>query len=223
MKSILAWIGATVAPMTLDEYRRSWERSRDVREPCPLCKSRHVWFNGVRRCKPVLLADGEAHAPGEVLKRRFKCMPCGFRWTGATAGLSRRGVFQPGVVAQAIAAVGYAAGSALDEIAQAARCHKRTLSRWVGRLAAQVDPGLVARAVLRESGEPALPALPETVRPTRSTAVGERNVRAAKSVLLLEVLAGLRGLDPPGLAHLDLLMPALVPTAGSGPGAACMA
>jgi hypothetical protein len=96
-------------------------------------------------------------------------------------------------------------------IAQRHRCHRRTLRRWIERLACAASPAELLRQILRESDASVIPSAPQLGRPRRSAVVAARLQRALWVLLLLDILTSLLGLPPPGLSHLALWLPAHVP------------
>jgi hypothetical protein len=95
-------------------------------------------------------------------------------------------------------------------VAQEHGCHRRTLLRWVERVAHVAEPAELMRRVLLESDTAVLPAPPPTVRPRRSAALRALGQRALWVLALLEVLTSLVGLPPPGLSHTTRFLPAHV-------------
>jgi hypothetical protein len=95
-------------------------------------------------------------------------------------------------------------------VAKAHRCHRRTLRRWIERIACAAPPAELLRRLLLESNASVLPSAPPSVRPRRSAAVAARLQRALWVLLLLDLLTSLCGLPPPGLSHLPVLLPAHV-------------
>ena len=175
-----------------------------------------MWFNGVRLRKATLLDGDEARDVGDVPVRRLKCGDCRLRWSRPADAVGSRGRVQACVVARAVMAMAYAVTGTLAEIARASGCHKRTLARFVARVAGLGEPAALARAVAIEAGAAVLPKWPTETRCTRVACVGERNARAGLVLVLLEALGSLRGLEPPALAHVRILMPELVATAPGG-------
>jgi len=80
-------------------------------------------------------------------------------------------------------------------------CHRRTLLRWVARIAAVAEPAELLRRVLLESQTPVIPSPPPVVRPRSSAALQALGQRAVWVLCLLEALTSLFGIVPPGLLH----------------------
>lgn len=153
-----------------------------------------------------MLEDEQAVFVDDVPVRKLQCGDCGARWTHQPEGLTGRVHYQACVVSRAVAR------TVLDsapraEIARDHGCHRRTLGRWVARVAAIASPARLARVLLAAAGVPILPALPVS-RPSRSARLMSLGTRAVAVLALLEALASLHGLEPPGLAHASWLVPA---------------
>jgi hypothetical protein len=165
-----------------------------------------VWRNGTRHRTATVLEDEQAVFVDDVPVRKLQCGDCGARWTHQPEGLTGRVHYQACVVSRAVAR------TVLDsapraEIARDHGCHRRTLGRWVARVAAIASPARLARVLLAAAGVPILPA-PPVSRPSRSARLMSLGTRAVAVLALLEALASLHGLEPPGLAHAGWLVPA---------------
>jgi transposase-like protein len=204
--------------MWLDELRDRWTRALSTRPPCPRCASADVWHNGVR-VRTATLFDGErAVFVDGVPVRRLRCGDCGARFSLLPEGVSSRRHHQPCVVARAVAAVGCDASAAIADVAKEHRCHRRTLGRWIERVAAIAEPATLAGALVAEALSPALPRSP-VPRRSRSARLSVLVVRATTVLALLEALASVRGLSPPALAHAADLVPAVARPRSVGGGA----
>jgi hypothetical protein len=126
-----------------------------------------------------------------------------------------RGHYQPCVVADAVLRDVVDPKATSSGVAKHHGCHRRTIGRWVARVAATADPAQLGQRLLVESAVPVIPAAPVTVRPRRSTSWRAVGVRAVWILALLEAMATLQGLSPPGLAHVHRLVPAIVPAIAS--------
>src|SRR5579872_3993375 len=199
----------------LTQLKQRWQEALNKRGPCPHCHSGRVWHNGVRQRKVSLREAEQTVFIADVPVRRLRCGDCDWRWSLVPERVVSRAHYQPCVVAAAVAAHGLERGSRDTELARRYGCHRRTLLRWVGRVAQVAEPGQLARRLLQESDSPELPA-PPPVRPRRSAALQDRSQRAVWVLALLEALASWMGLGAPGLAHLGRLVPASVsPGAGA--------
>jgi hypothetical protein len=128
-----------------------------------------------------------------------------------------RSHYQPCVVAQAVARDALDRDAGPTTVARAHGCHRRTIGRWVARVAGLAEPALLARTLVAESATVVVPTPPVTRR-RRSARLAALCLRAVAVLALLEALASLRGLAPPGLAHAPLFVPALAsPTGGTAP------
>jgi transposase-like protein len=194
--------------MSLEQLRARWTEGLSHRGRCIRCGSGRVRHDGVRRRKASLqLDDGVAFVP-DVPERRLRCGACPQRWFHPPEGITSRAHYQPCVVAHALGAMSAEPAASTAEIAAAHGCHRRTLGRWIERVAAIAEPALLASAVVHEADAPVLPVIPtEVVRPTAPPRTLARLLRALQVLALLEALASLRGLEPPALAHAAALVP----------------
>ena len=202
--------------MWLDKVREQWQAALRRREPCPQCRSKRVWFNGIRKRKASVRHGDQMVFIPDIPVRRLRCGDCLRRWSVTPEGIVRRGHYQPCVVAPAVAAEvqsGHSAGA----VAHAYGCARRTLERWVGWVARLAVPAVLAEQLTQEAQSPVLPLGPGLVKARRSPARQALGARALWVLALLEALASVRGLAPPGLAHAAQLVPALVsPSGGAG-------
>jgi hypothetical protein len=147
---------------------------------------------------------------GSVRRRparaQLQCGDCGARWSHLSDGLTGRVHYQACVVSRAVART-VLDGAPRAEIARDHGCHRRTLGRWVARVAAIAAPARLAGVLLAAAGAPILPA-PPVSRPSRSARLMALGTRAVAVLALLEALASLHGLEPPALAHAGWLVPA---------------
>jgi hypothetical protein len=176
-----------------------------------------VWHNGVR-LRTATVFDGErAVFVDAVPVRRLRCGGCAARFSLSPEGVTSRRHHQPCVVARAVAAVGCDATAKIAAVATEHRCHRRSLGRWIDRVAAIAEPATLAGALVAASS-PTLPR-PPVPRASRSARLTALLVRATSVLAFLEALASLRGLSPPALAHAADLVPA-VARPGSAEGGA---
>ena len=202
--------------MWLDEFREQWQAALRRREPCPKCQSKRVWFNGIRKRKASVRHDDQTVFIPDIPVRRLRCGDCLRRWSVAPEGIVRRGHYQPCVVAPAVAAEAQP-GSSAGAVARAYGCARRTLERWVQWVAQVASPAVLAEQLTQAAQSPVLPLVPPPVKARRSPARQALEARALWVLALLEALASVRGLAPPGLAHAAQLVPALVsPSGGAG-------
>jgi hypothetical protein len=153
-----------------------------------------------------MLVDEQAVFAADVPVRKLQCGDCGARWTHLPDGLTSRVHYQACVVSRVVART-VLDGAPRAEIARDHGCHRRTLDRWVARVAKIASPARLARVLLAAAGAPVLPA-PPVSRPSRSARLMALGTRAVAVLALLEALASLHGLEPPALAHAGRLVPA---------------
>jgi len=196
--------------MTLDELKERWTKELSYRGRCLRCDSERVWYNGIR-LRTATLRDGDRSVfVADIPVRRLLCGDCSARWSHPPTGVPTRAHYQPCVVSQAVLT------DVLDDnvcdatVAKEHGCHRRTLLRWVQRVACVAEPAELMRQVLEAAETPVLPAAPPAVRPRRSPALMALGQRAVWVLLLLEVLTSLVGLSPPGLSHTSRFLPAPV-------------
>lgn len=164
-----------------------------------------MWRNGIRRRKATML-DGDCAAyVCDVPVRRLRCGCCGARWSRAPERVESRGHYQACVVARAVAQV--VVDGSPSAVAREHACDRGTLGRWVKRVAAAAEPAQLSRVLVQAAEQPVVPALP-TPRASRSARRTALGARAIAVLALLEALASLHGLPPPGLAHAGRFMPA---------------
>lgn len=134
--------------------RARWEQALSWRGPCPHCKSKRVWHNGVRQRKASIRHGYQTVYVHSIPVRRLRCGDCVRRWSRPPERVPTRAQYQPCVVAPAVAAAVLEVGSTDTQVAKAYGCHRRTLLRWVARVAQVGDPGQLARRLLAESDTP---------------------------------------------------------------------
>ena len=200
--------------MWLDQLKERWQAALEQRGPCPRCASMRVWFNGLRLRKASVRHGEETVFVADIPVRRLRCGDCGRRWSVAPEGIVSAAHYQPCVVAPAVATDVLAEGVSAGQVARACGCARRTVGRWVQRVARLAEPGVLARHLAHEAQSPVLPVPPQPVKARRSQARRALGERAVLVLALLEALASLRGLAPPGLAHAAQLVPALAPASG---------
>lgn len=191
--------------MWLEDLRRRWTEALAHLGSCPRCGGDRVWRNGIRWRKATVLDGDRVVYIGDVPVRRLRCRGCGARWSRAPEQIESRGHYQPGVVARAVTRVVVEGGP--SAVAREHGCARRTLGRWVERVASAAEPARLSRVLLAAADQPVLPALP-TTRTSRSTRLTTLGARAIAVLALLEALASLHGLAPPGLAHARVFVPA---------------
>lgn len=192
--------------MTIDGRLAQWRAAVSYRGRCPRCRSLRVWRNGTRHRTATVLDDDQVVFVGDVPVRKLQCGDCGARWSHLSDGLTGRVHYQACVVSRAVART-VLDGAPRAKIARDHGCHRRTLGRWVARVAAIAAPARLAGVLLAAAGAPVLPA-PPVSRPSRSARLMALGTRAVAVLALLEALASLHGLEPPALAHAGWLVPA---------------
>jgi hypothetical protein len=192
--------------VTIDGRLEQWRAAVSYRGRCPACSSLRVWRNGTRQRTATLLDDDQTVFLVDVRVRKLQCGDCNARWSHRPEGLTARVHYQACVVSRAVVRA-VLDGAPRAEIARDHGCHRRTLGRWVARVAAIASPARLARILLAAAGAPVLPAAPVS-RPSRSARLMALGTRAVAVLALLEALASLHGLEPPALAHAGWLVPA---------------
>lgn len=164
-----------------------------------------MWRNGIRRRKATLLDGDRAVYVCDVPVRRLRCGDCGARWSRAPEQIESRGHYQPCVVARVVARVVVDGGP--TAVARDHGCDRGTVLRWVERVAKVAEPPRLSQVLITAADQPSLPVMP-TARMSRSARLSALGARAITVLGLLEALASLHGLAPPGLAHARRFMPA---------------
>lgn len=196
--------------MSLAQLPQRWKMQLSFRGPCVRCQSERVWYNGIR-WRTASLRDGDQTVfVTDIPVRRLLCGDCSARWSHAPEGVPTRAHYQPCVVSQAVLTAALDAQQPDAAVATAHRCHRRTLRRWLERVACAASPAELLQRLVLESGVPVLPSAPPPVRPRRSAALTALCQRALWVLFLLDLLTSLCGLSPPGLSHLSLWLPAHV-------------
>jgi transposase-like protein len=163
-----------------------------------------VWRNGIRWRKATVLDGERAVYVNDVPVRRLRCRCCKARWSQDPEQIESRTHYQPSVVAQAVARVVVDGGP--SAVAREHGCDRRTLGRWIERVAKIAEPARLSRVLIAAADQPVLPALP-TTRTSRSARLTALGARAIAVLAVLEALASLHGLAPPGLAHARRFVP----------------
>lgn len=202
----------------IDALHARWSAALSHRGACPGCASDRVWHDGRGDRKASLLFGRRVDFVGDVARRRLRCRDCRGRWIHRPDRVTSRAHYQPCVVAHAIAATKQTPAASMTAIARAYGCHRRTLGRWIARVAKLAEPAALAAALIAEVETPVLPAIPtEVERPRVSARTVAQTLRALTILALLEALASFRGLEPPALAHADALLSTLVVSPASIP------
>jgi hypothetical protein len=196
--------------MSLCELKERWKKDLCHRGRCRKCQSERVWYNGIRLRKAALRDGDQTVYVADIPVRRLICGDCSARWSRAPFGVPTQAHYQPCVISEAVITDVLSEQRCDASVAKEHGCHRRTLLRWIERVASVAEPAQLMRQVLLESGTPVLPAVPPTVRPRRSRALEALGQRAVWVLMLLEVLTSLAGLSPPGLQHAPRFMPAHV-------------
>jgi hypothetical protein len=187
-----------VLRMSLAQLRAQWKAQLADRPSCVHCGSARVWHSGTRTRKASLLAQGFI---SDIPARRLKCRDCRVGRVHPPEGIPSRAHYQPCVVSRALERMAAEPDTTAAEIAAGVGCHRRTLGRWVDRVAAVAEPAQLAAAIVAEADAPVLPAVPTEVQRPGGRHVHKLLLRALAVLALLEALASLRGLEPPALAH----------------------
>lgn len=191
------------------------ESESNERGRCPRCQGLRVWHNGLRWRKASVRREGETVYLTDVPVRRLCCGDCRCRWSRTSEPVVTRAHYQPCVVAAAVAAQVMEEGPREEQRAQEYGCHRRTLQRFVERVARMAEPAQLVRRLLQVSGSATVPR-PAPVRRRRSAALEQMGQRAVWVLALLDALASWLGLGMPGLAHAGRIMPAFAAPSGGG-------
>lgn len=153
-------------------------------------------FNGsYTRSASKKILDAVVHIAG-ILQRRLRCRACGFGWVRRSEEIIARAHYQACVIASAVAEL--AIGTSTTAVATAHGCDRRTLRRFVERVAAAGDPAEIARELTALVDGPVLPKTPlkERAVPLKCAA----QLKQALVLLeLIEALGSVQGKEPPAL------------------------
>jgi len=179
---------------------------------CITCADDDVAFNGTRtRTVSKMVLGAVVHIAG-VIQRRLRCHRCRQRWTRPPPETTARIHFQACVITSAIAHL--ASGASTAAVAARHDCDRRSVRRFVDRVASAGDPAEIARELTAALDEPVLPVPPIAERAAPLSVKTARNLmRAISLIVLLEALGGVRGTEPPALGAFlrERAAPAVVP------------
>lgn len=193
---------------SLDALRARWRAQLDERPSCPRCHESRPWHDGIRIRTGTILVDGRPEFVTDIPSRRLRCRSCDHRWSLLPERTEGRRHFQPCVVSRAVMTLHEEPVSSTSTVSTRHGCDRRTVRRWVARVASIVDPSLLAATLLATTGEPALPPLP--LAPTRTRGqLGDRLLCAVVVLALLEALASALILEPPALVHAPTILAAI--------------
>jgi hypothetical protein len=177
---------------------------------CIRCDSDDVSFNGTNTRSLSKLVLGVVVYIGGVMQRRLRCRPCQQRWLRRPAEVLPRAHYQACVISSAVAEL--AAGAATTAVASTHECDRRTVRRFVDRVASAGDPADVARELTAAVDAPVLPAVPVVERRAPLGLNTVRQLARAMSLLvLLDALGSVRGQEPPALGAFLRERAAVVP------------
>lgn len=183
-----------------EDRKRSWLEHFEARERprrCVSCGHVRVWWNGSRHRSASVMAQGTVEYLPDLRCRRVRCAACPARWTVRPSGLAPRKHYQLDVVAQATATGLFHPRVALEAVAAAFRCARRTLGRWIRWLASLAAPAALLQRLAEIAPAPIVPR-----RPTPPSSSRLRHAfadRAAEVLTLFEALGTALGAEPPGL------------------------
>lgn len=183
-----------------EDRKRAWSEHFEARQRprgCVSCGHPRVWWNGSRRRSASVVVDGAVVFLPDVRCRRVRCAACPARWTVRPPGLAPRKHYQLDVVAQAAATSVFDPRVALETVAAAFRCARRTVARWIRWIASLAAPAALLQRLAEITPVPIVPrrsAPPSPARPRPAFAE-----RAAEALTLFEALGTALGAEPPGL------------------------
>lgn len=169
---------------------------------CIRCHGTRLGWKDRRPRGASVLHDGRAVHLDEIPVRRVKCLDCGKSWTLQPPGILPRKHYQPCVAAQAVSRVVYEPGASQRQVAEEVGCSRRQVGRWLGWVGSLASPDDLQARVVEEADAPVVVDSPPLARRCRQAYTAARQVallHAARVLVLLEVLASVWGLEPPGL------------------------
>jgi hypothetical protein len=174
-----------------EEFKKAWDRfSETVDKPCccPFCQGRRIYWNGYRERSASVLDGDEVAYLSDVVCRRVKCAnrQCKKSWTLRPPGLIPRRHYQLCVVASAVRQFLFQPHSTLTGVAAAHQCCRRTLGRWLHRIAGITKPSVLISRLKDISSTERFPARDSS----QATGTPARKVfeRTAGIFCLLETL-----------------------------------
>jgi hypothetical protein len=191
-----------IAEAIRQQVRRFYERM-----PLP---PRCVWCFGTRLGpkdnnvprSASFLVDGEVVFVADLPGRRVRCLDCNRSWRHRPPGLIPRRHYQLCIVADGTGAYLFEEDATIEGVAERCCCSRWTVARWpawLGWLASPAD--LQARLVELADAPILAPLRPvaDLARKARRAARRLALALAAEVLCLLEAVAQVAGLEPPGL------------------------
>ncbi|MCK4727644.1 MAG: hypothetical protein KAT27_01860 [Desulfobacterales bacterium] len=188
------------------KFKQQWDRFFKTAEKplcCIFCEGTKIYWNGQReRTASVLIGDEVVHLT-DILCKRVKCAnpECKKSWTLRPSGLMPRRHFQLCVVANATSKFLFDPQATLTLVANAHRCCRRTVGRWLDWIAGIAAPADLIRRLLNVSKDAASNTafkVSDIVQKAASTAK-KIFERTAKNLCILEALGTAYGYEPPSL------------------------
>jgi hypothetical protein len=158
---------------------------------CLACDCLHIWFDGWRVIRVVILDDNEPHRFDEGLPlQRVVCSVCGLSWTLRPSFLYPHLSFQPDFSEASAVAYLSAPDATYQQVGKEMGCSARSVWRWVGWIGKLFSaPQLVAEAEQSCGGGQSVALIPRAVPQGHAKAYSE-----ARDKLLLSAFQGLSAL-----------------------------
>lgn len=171
---------------------------------CEACGSDRVAWNGHGTRTASVHVGGRTEFLDDIRCRRVRCGTCRVSWMLRPSGLQARRHYQPCVVEAATSE--YVSGETIRaSVAQRHGCSRRTLGRWLGRLAAMGTSRLSAWLAALTDRPLRLPLrrVVDLQRKAGTTAGRCRLELAAEVLGLVTALGEAMGLEPPVLGQVE--------------------
>lgn len=194
-------------PLLAQKIKEEWNHFFEtVEKPCfcLFCHGSRIHWNGKRSRTASLMIDEEVVYLPDIDCRRVKCANpnCLKSWTLRPPGLMPRRHYQLCVVANAASGYLFDDQESLDTVAQSHQCTRRTAGRWITWLAHIARPSDLIHYLLEVSKETVLvPVRKIAISLKKGLSSSRKQIleRAAEVLGLLEAIALILGMEPPGL------------------------
>ena len=199
MSSIpLPWIEIKSYADSIGPGRRRPERPSG----CPRCSHSWIWYDGWRQVFCTTLSSGEPYRFAEGLwLQRVACARCWSSWTVVPPFLYPHRSYEPDLVESAGVAYLQNASGTYVETAKQFGCSWTALWRWIGWLAALVNPAqLIAEAARLDPSAPTAELIPRIVPQDHAKAYSSERetvlLRALQVLVAITLLARAQPVPP---------------------------
>ena len=183
------------AGIIVEDFHARCEKLAFTRpKACVFCAGGLV-FNGFSIRSASMIVDDDVRYIPEILQRRLLCKRCNTRVLLRPPELLPRVHYQACVLTSAV--VELAQGATTVDVAEHHGCDRRSVRRFVARIAATGEPHVVASEVAAVVDEPVIPKIELAERAFPLAPATMRDLRCAHALLVLvEALGSARGEEP---------------------------